>query len=749
MAKIITFYSYKGGTGRSMALANVAWILASNGARVLVIDWDLEAPGLHRFFRPFLADKELSGQQSQGVIDFFKNFLTQAATPPREGAALPKDWYVNAADISAWKTVLVWPDGTPVRLGERGTIHFVPAGRQDAEYGTRVNTFDWDAFYRLGGATFLEEVRKKFSAYDYVLIDSRTGISDTSGICTVALPDAVVVCFTLNYQSILGASNVARSIVRQSAQRRAIQIFPLKMRIDPAEKAFVDAMSDYARDVFSEFPLPPDYWFEVEVKYLPYYAYMERLAVFTKETAISTALRPQFERLCGHVTGVWRTAELDPKKVDGVRAEFDRLPSTSAKRGPRLIPSPVPRRAAAWAWATLACAMVGWLVWGGVKTDPKRARADALVAFADASTDPLQAALLLQETRGLPEPKDGPRVARKLLDGGIPWRSYPPVSRTANIEFAPSTTEILIENGTEALLWNFVTDLKRKFAERGTVAGNFSRDGNKLVVPGLFVYDVSTGQKLFEYHTIEAASAAFSPDGKYLGVSNGVKIDVLDASTGRVVRTVARESSGQVDGSGWLIFPIGPTAVVLQIGPDDRGRLFTAPQPGAKFAAVNPSGTEVAFVDSGHVYFVPQSGKTTIWPTGQTEVAYSRDTATVALGSANRIEVRARSDGHLVREVLGSVYDFDVSAHSTFLAAVIAENSPSVQGRLQIWLLQAITLPPAPASTRSWPQLLDALHAATDACLSVDDRKNLLLESPQQAQLRHDQCVSRSTGGIF
>ena len=46
--RIVTFYSYKGGTGRSMALANVAWILASNGTRVLTIDWDLEAPGLHR-----------------------------------------------------------------------------------------------------------------------------------------------------------------------------------------------------------------------------------------------------------------------------------------------------------------------------------------------------------------------------------------------------------------------------------------------------------------------------------------------------------------------------------------------------------------------------------------------------------------------------------------------------------------------------------------------------------------------------
>jgi len=59
VGEIITFYSYKGGTGRSMALANVAWVLASNGRRVLVIDWDLEAPGLHRYFKPFLLDKEL------------------------------------------------------------------------------------------------------------------------------------------------------------------------------------------------------------------------------------------------------------------------------------------------------------------------------------------------------------------------------------------------------------------------------------------------------------------------------------------------------------------------------------------------------------------------------------------------------------------------------------------------------------------------------------------------------------------
>jgi cellulose biosynthesis protein BcsQ len=78
---IITFYSYKGGTGRTMALANVAWLLASNGHRVLAIDWDLESPGLHRYFHPFLVDKELRG--SDGVIDLIREYALAATKPAK------------------------------------------------------------------------------------------------------------------------------------------------------------------------------------------------------------------------------------------------------------------------------------------------------------------------------------------------------------------------------------------------------------------------------------------------------------------------------------------------------------------------------------------------------------------------------------------------------------------------------------------------------------------------------------------
>src|SRR5687767_9721330 len=88
LGNIVTFYSYKGGTGRSMALANVAWILASNGYRVLVVDWDLEAPGLHRYFAPFLLDPDLV--EADGVIDIVSNYVTALMTPPVAEPSTPR-----------------------------------------------------------------------------------------------------------------------------------------------------------------------------------------------------------------------------------------------------------------------------------------------------------------------------------------------------------------------------------------------------------------------------------------------------------------------------------------------------------------------------------------------------------------------------------------------------------------------------------------------------------------------------------
>src|SRR5215218_6059418 len=94
--QIITFYSYKGGTGRSMTIANVAWNLAYAGNKVLCIDWDLEAPGLHRYFYPFFIDKELT--ESDGIIDFVNNYTLEAVSSSRNGDSDP-NWYKAHANI--------------------------------------------------------------------------------------------------------------------------------------------------------------------------------------------------------------------------------------------------------------------------------------------------------------------------------------------------------------------------------------------------------------------------------------------------------------------------------------------------------------------------------------------------------------------------------------------------------------------------------------------------------------------------
>jgi cellulose biosynthesis protein BcsQ/Tfp pilus assembly protein PilF len=298
--QIITFYSYKGGTGRSMALANIAWVLASNQKRVLVIDWDLEAPGLHRYFYPFLVDKDLSS--SEGLIDFVYEFAVEAATHKDEKD--DKDWYKPFAHILNYAVSLEWDFG-------RGTLDFIPAGRQGPSYSTRVNSFNWQHFYdQIGGGALLEYVKESLrDEYDFILIDSRTGVSDTAGICTVQMPDALVVCFTLNNQSIDGASSVAESVVKQREKSGGIRIFPVPTRIENAEKDKRDLRLKYAQLRFCKFPntitdvsLKNTYWSAVGVIYIPYYAYEEILAPFGDTPDSPLTLIPSSEKLAGYLT---------------------------------------------------------------------------------------------------------------------------------------------------------------------------------------------------------------------------------------------------------------------------------------------------------------------------------------------------------------------------------------------------------------------------------------------------------------
>ncbi|HEY3754141.1 MAG TPA: CATRA system-associated protein [Pseudonocardiaceae bacterium] len=205
---VVTFYSYKGGVGRSFTLVNVAVLLARWGYRVLCVDWDLEAPGLHDYFRPMMNASPVSG-----VVDLVDDFL--ADKPYR-------------ADHTT-------------RLTGVGSLDLIAAGRSDVEYVGRVQGINWASLYEQGFGAYLELCREQWTAdYDFVLLDSRTGVSDIGGICTAHLPDWLVVLFTANVQSMRGAvdiaqrANVARD--RMPYDRPQLAVLPLLSRFDAREE---------------------------------------------------------------------------------------------------------------------------------------------------------------------------------------------------------------------------------------------------------------------------------------------------------------------------------------------------------------------------------------------------------------------------------------------------------------------------------------------------------------------------------
>ncbi len=369
--QVLTFYSYKGGTGRSMALANVAWILASNRKKVLAIDWDLEAPGLHRYFHPFLLDKHQT--ETDGVIDFCWHYAMQALDSSRAGdRSAEPDPNIGRYAVSL--------DFDFDSKGE-GSLDLVGPGRQSKTYSRRVNAFDWTNFYtRLNGGAFLARMRQRLKQdYDYILIDSRTGVSDTSGICTIDLPDRLACFFTLNNQSIFGAASILRSIVRERGND-GLRIFPVMSRVEGFEQDKLERAQDTARKEFGEF-LPnmteeerDAYWGDTETLYKPWYAYEEVLATFGERSSRSRiSLLAPMESITSRLTDreVMRMPRMDPAMRKEVLAKFAgvkraKLPDEEPVETDRPVRTYSLRWLAVALLATLAISAVGTIpYWAG------------------------------------------------------------------------------------------------------------------------------------------------------------------------------------------------------------------------------------------------------------------------------------------------------------------------------------------------------------------------------------------------
>ena len=185
---VTTFYSFKGGVGRTMALVNVAVDIARQGRRVLAVDFDLEAPGLDTFDLPRPA------APTPGIIDFVNAYLATGHAPKVE------DYLFEF----------------PRAANGDGNLWIMPSGAHRESYAADFARIDWGNLYeKHDGYLLFEDMKEQWRTTirpDYVLIDSRTGHTDVGGICTRQLPEGVVVLFFPNAQNLRGLTKVVRDI---------------------------------------------------------------------------------------------------------------------------------------------------------------------------------------------------------------------------------------------------------------------------------------------------------------------------------------------------------------------------------------------------------------------------------------------------------------------------------------------------------------------------------------------------------
>jgi len=169
----VTLFGIKGGVGRSTALAVWAWYLAQQGKRVLILDLDLESPGIGQTLLPE------SNAPDFGIID----------------------WLVEEAVEQADESLLREMVGTsPLVSSAIGDIRIVPAsGIQEKDYIAKLSR----AYMELSGADFAERLSRLLQALekqekpDIVLLDSRAGMHDIAAI-TITRLNAYALLFALN-----------------------------------------------------------------------------------------------------------------------------------------------------------------------------------------------------------------------------------------------------------------------------------------------------------------------------------------------------------------------------------------------------------------------------------------------------------------------------------------------------------------------------------------------------------------------
>jgi MinD-like ATPase involved in chromosome partitioning or flagellar assembly len=188
LPRTVTFYSFKGGVGRTTALTHVAWILAMRGRKVVAVDLDLEAPGLSTAFN-------LQPQPKYGIVDYFyeRSYLPEEVEP----------------------SILITHIFGEVRIpNATGRLFVVPAGCLSLDYISKVD--DIKANTIIDGnenlwSVFKREIYEQLKP-DVILIDSRTGINQWGALSLIQAADEAIIFLFPNEQNKQGIELVLCSL---------------------------------------------------------------------------------------------------------------------------------------------------------------------------------------------------------------------------------------------------------------------------------------------------------------------------------------------------------------------------------------------------------------------------------------------------------------------------------------------------------------------------------------------------------
>ena len=224
--KVITFYSFKGGMGRTTALTGVALTLTQQGYNVMMVDTDIEAPGLATLF---VDDNAVEN----GVLDYL---IEHPLIPDRR----MEDYILNITD--------------PALLNESdGNLYLMPAGKIDESYLQKLARIDYqdnrENYLRDSLCTMLWGIRNNYQV-DYILVDARAGFHDMGGVAGTQLPHGAVLFGNRSRQSGDGLVQVLRTLAKGHSEDWPILIVD-SMCEKPTSPMYVSAKTEFTQKAYT------------------------------------------------------------------------------------------------------------------------------------------------------------------------------------------------------------------------------------------------------------------------------------------------------------------------------------------------------------------------------------------------------------------------------------------------------------------------------------------------------------------